>query len=312
MNTNTFLWCEKYRPSTVNECILPDRLKTLFTEYVNSKNIPNLLIFGPPGTGKTSIAKALCEDIGCDYIIINGSDESGIDTFRGKISQYASSMSLAGGKKVIILDEAEALNPNTTQFALRNAIEKFATNCSFIFTCNYKERIIEPLHSRTASIDFNLRNQEKATMARDFFNRVKMILTNEDIDYDQKVVIELIKKYFPDYRKILNELQKYSKFGSINSGILAQFSDGALSDVVTYIKNKDFAAVRKWAATGEYDPVSIYRSLYDILYNILQPHSIPQAILILYDYSYKSSFTPDKELNIVACFVELMSNCDFK
>lgn len=305
------LWTEKYRPQTVEDCILPDRLKKPFQEYVDQKNIPNLLLSGGAGVGKTTVAKAMCEEIGCDYMVINGSDESGIDTFRMKIKNYASSMSLAGGRKVIIIDEADYLNPNSTQPALRNAIEEFASNCSFIFTCNYKNRIIEPLHSRCAVIDFGLRNGEKQKMASAFFKRIQSILQSEKIDFEDKVLAELVKKHFPDFRRVINELQRYSQFGSIDTGILAQIADVSLSEIIKSLKEKDFGSVRKWVATHEVDPNTLYRKLYDAMYESLKPQSIPQAVVILADYQYKTAFVADQEINTVACLTELMVNCEF-
>ena len=305
------LWTEKYRPQTIEDCILPERLKKPFQEYVNQKNIPNLLLSGGAGVGKTTVAKAMCNEVDCDFIVINGSDESGIDTFRTKIKNYASSMSLSGGRKVIIIDEADYLNPNSTQPALRNAIEEFAGNCSFIFTCNYKNRIIEPLHSRCAVIDFGLKNGEKAKMASAFFKRIQSILQSEKVDYDDKVVAELIKKHFPDNRRIINELQRYSQFGKIDTGILAQIGDVSINEIVKYVKDKDFGSIRKWVASHEIDQNTLFRKLYDTLYDVLKPQSIPQAVLILADYQYKAAFVADQEVNTVACLTELMVNCDF-
>jgi DNA polymerase III delta prime subunit len=306
------LWTEKYRPQTVEDCILPDRLKKPFQEYVNQKNIPNLLLSGGAGVGKTTVAKAMCNEIGCDFMVINGSDESGIDTFRTKIKNYASSMSLSGGRKVIIIDEADYLNPNSTQPALRNAIEEFASNCSFIFTCNFKNRIIDPLHSRCAVIDFSLKNGEKDKMAAQFFKRIQTVLQSESVEFDKNVIAELIKKHFPDFRRVLNELQRYSQFGAIDTGILSQIGDVSLSEIIKHIKEKDFGAIRKWVATSDVDSSTLYRKVYDALYDTLKPQSIPQAVLILADYQYKSAFVADQEINTVACLTELMVNCDFK
>ena len=306
------LWTEKYRPKTIEECILPERLKTPFQEYVNQKNIPNLLLSGGAGVGKTTVAKAMCNEIGCDYIVINGSDESGIDVFRTKIKNYASSMSLSGGRKVIIIDEADYLNPNSTQPALRNAIEEFASNCSFIFTCNFKNRIIEPLHSRCAVIEFGLMNGEKAKMAGSFFKRIQSVLQSEKVDYDDAVIAELVKKHFPDFRRIINEMQRYSQFGKIDSGILVQLGDVEISNIVKFIKEKDFGAIRKWVATTEIDAATLYRKLYDGLYDVLKPQSIPQAVIIIADYQYKQAFVADPEINTVACLTELMVSVEFK
>ena len=305
------LWTEKYRPQTVEDCVLPDRLKKPFQEYVNQKNIPNLLLAGGAGVGKTTVAKALCNEVGCDYLVINGSDESGIDTFRTKIKNYASSMSLTGGRKVIIIDEADYLNPNSTQPALRNAIEEFASNCSFIFTCNYKNRIIEPLHSRCAVIEFSLKNGEKAKMATAFFKRIQSVLQSESVEFDDKVIAELIKKHFPDFRRIINELQRYSQFGKIDSGILAQIGDISIAEIVKSIREKDFGAIRKWVATNDIDSNILYRKLYDSMYDVMKPQSIPQAVLILADYQYKAAFVADQEINTVACLTEIMVNCEF-
>lgn len=305
------LWTELYRPKKIEDCILPERLKKPFQEYVNQGNIPNLLLSGGAGVGKTTVAKAMCEEIGCDYMVINGSDESGIDTFRTKIKNYASSMSLSGGRKVIIIDEADYLNPNSTQPALRNAIEEFAVNCSFIFTCNYKTRIIEPLHSRCAVIDFGLKNDEKASMASQFFKRLQGVLQSEKVDFDDKVIAELVKKHFPDFRRVLNELQRYSQFGKIDTGILAQIGNIQLDEIVKHIKAKDFGAIRKWVATSDLDANSVFRQIYDSLYDFMKPHSIPQAVLIIADYQYKNAFVADTEINLVACLTELMANCEY-
>ena len=305
------LWTEKYRPKTIEDCILPERLKLPFQEYVNQRNIPNLLLAGGAGVGKTTVAKALCNEVGCDYIVINGSDESGIDTFRTKIKNYASSMSLTGGRKVIIIDEADYLNPNSTQPALRNAIEEFASNCSFIFTCNYKNRIIEPLHSRCAVIEFSLKNGEKAKMASAFFKRIQSVLQSELVDYDDKVIAELIKKHFPDFRRIINELQRYSQFGKIDTGVLAQIGDISIAEIVKFIRDKDFGSIRKWVASNDVDSNTLYRKLYDSMYDLMKPQSIPQAVLILADYQYKAAFVADQEINTVACLTEIMVNCEF-
>ena len=305
------LWTEKYRPQTVEDCILPERLKKPFQEYVNQKQIPNLLLSGGAGVGKTTVAKAMCNEIGCDFMVINGSDESGIDVFRNKIKNYASSMSLSGGRKVIIIDEADYLNPNSTQPALRNAIEEFASNCSFIFTCNYKTRIIEPLHSRCAVIDFALKNGENAKMASAFFKRIQSILRSEKVAFEDAVIAELVKKYFPDNRRIINELQRYSQFGKIDTGILSQIGNVQITEIVKYIAAKDFGAIRKWVATSGVDANTIFRQIYDALYDHVKPQSIPQAVLILADYQYKNAFVADTEINLVACLTELMVNCEF-
>ena len=307
-----YLWVEKYRPKTIEDCILPERLKTPFQEYVNSHNIPNLLLCGGAGVGKTTVAKAMCEEIGCDYLVINGSDESGIDTFRTKIKRYASTLSLTGGRKVIIIDEADYLNPNSTQPALRNAIEEFSGNCSFIFTCNYKNRIIEPLHSRCAVIEFSLKSNEKVSIAAQFFKRVINILESEKVEFENPVIAELIKKHFPDFRRIINELQRYSQFNKIDSGILSQIQDASINDIVKFLKEKDFGSIRKWVASNDVDSQILYRKIYDNMYEMLQPQSIPQAVIILADYQYKQAFVADAEINMVACLTELMVNLEFK
>ena len=305
------LWTEKYRPRTVEECILPERLKAVFQQYVNQKEMPNLLLAGGAGVGKTTIAKAMCNEIGCDYMVINGSDENGVDTIRVKIKNYASSISLSGGRKVVILDEAEYLTPNA-QAILRNAIEEFAANCSFIFTCNYKNKIIDPLHSRCAVIEFGLKNGEKAQMASAFFKRITHILDTEKVEFDEKVIAEVVKKHFPDFRRVINELQRYSKLGKIDVGILSQIGDISLTQIVKHLKEKDFTSVRKWAATSEIDNTTFFRKLYDALYDIAKPQSIPQAVLILADYQYKQAFVADHEINLVACLTEIMANVEFK
>ena len=305
------LWTEKYRPKTIEDCILPERLKKPFQEYVTQKNIPNLLLTGGAGVGKTTVAKAMCNEIGCDFMVINGSDENGIDMVRNKITNYASSMSFSGGRKVIIIDEADYLSANA-QAAFRNAIEEFAVNCSFIFTCNFKNKIIEPLHSRCAVIEFTLKASEKSSMAGQFFKTIQTILSQEDIDYETPVVAELIKKHFPDFRRVINELQRFSKFGKIDTGVLSQIVDVSLNDIMKFIKDKDFGAIRKWVASNDIDPAALYRKLYDNLYDILKPQSIPQAVIILADYQYKQAFVADQEINLVACLTELMVSLEFK
>ena len=309
---NEALWVEKYRPHTIAECILPEEYKTTFQSYVDRKEIPHLLLCGGPGTGKTTVARALCDEIGCDYLMINGSDESGIDTFRVKIKNYASAMSLSGGKKVIIIDEADYLNPNSTQPAMRAAMEEFAHNCTFIMTCNYKNRIIEPLHSRCAVIEFKLRKEDKPKMAMAFMKRATEILNTEKVPFDKAVLAEVVKKHFPDYRRVLNELQRYSVSGKIDAGILSSIADVSLNELVTSLKEQNFSAMRKWVADfGGDDPAKIYRKIYDSLYDIMDKSTIPNAVLILAKYQYQAAFVADQELNLTACLTEMMVECKF-
>ena len=306
------LWTEKYRPTKVDDCVLPDTIKNSFKEYVKTKNIPNLLLSGSAGAGKTTIAKALCNEVGCDFIVINGSDEGRrIDEIRDKIKGYASSISLSGGRKVIIIDEADYMNPESTQPFLRAFIEQFAQNCSFIFTCNRKNQIIEPIHSRCSVIDFRIQNSDKAKMAAQFYKRVEWILQQENVEFDKEVVATLITKHFPDNRRILNELQRYSQFGNIDTGILAQIGDVSVSELIRLIAAKDFSSIRKWVGSNEIDSGVLFRKLYDSMYDSLKPQSIPQAVLILADYQYKAAFVADQEINTVACLTELMVNCEF-
>jgi DNA polymerase III delta prime subunit len=296
----------------VEDCILPDVIKSTFLEYVAKKEIPNLLLSGSAGVGKTTIAKALCEEVGCDYIVINGSDESGIDVLRTKIKNYASSVSLSGGRKVVIIDEADYLNPNSTQPAMRAAIEEFSSNCSFIFTCNFKNRIIDPIHSRCSVIDFKI-NGSKQAMAAQFFKRVEWILEQEGITYSKDAVAAVITKHFPDNRRVLNELQRYAVSGTIDAGIVASVADVQLGPLVSALKDKDFASVRKWVTNNlDNDPVKIYRKLYDGLYEVLKANSVPQLVLHLSKYQYQSAFVADHEINMVACLTEIMVDCEFK
>ena len=308
----SFLWVEKYRPKTINECILPDRLKTLFQQISLEGRIPNMILSGGPGMGKTTVAKALCNEVGCDFLMINGSEESGIDVLRTKIRGYASTVSFDGKRKVVILDEADYLNPQSTQPALRSFIEEFEKHCSFIMTCNYINRIIEPLHSRCQTIDFRINKEEKLNVGSNFGKRLYTILDQEKVNYDKKVVAEVLMKHFPDYRRVLNELQKYSKYGNIDSGILSQVSDIDLSELMNHMKDKKFNEVRKWVVNNlDNDPQKIYRKIYDVAEKYVQTTSIPQLVLILADSQYKSAFAADHELNLVACLVEIMVECQF-
>ena len=308
-----YLWVESWRPKKVDEAILPKDLQATFQEFVDQKNIPNLILAGGPGVGKTTIAKAMLEQLDCDYIVINGSLSGNIDTLRNEIMQFASSVSLQGGRKYVILDEADYLNPNSTQPALRNFMEEYSKNCGFILTCNYKNRLIEPLHSRCGSVDFKITNEEKPKLATAFFKRVKNILEQESIKYDDKVVVELITKYFPDWRRTLNELQKYSASGQIDSGILVNLSEVNINELMEALKNNEFTTVRKWIVNNlDNDPNRMFRVIYDSLYDYLDNSTIPHAVIIIGDYSYKSAFVADQEINMLACMTELMGAVKFK
>jgi len=312
MNTD-FLWVEQYRPKTIEDCILPESLKTLFSSFVKKGELSNLLFSGTPGIGKTTVAKALCEEMNCDWIMINGSEEGGIDVLRNKIKNFASTVSLSGGKKVVILDEADYLNPQSTQPALRGFVEEFHKNCRFILTCNFKNRIIEPLHSRFSNIEFKVNPKDKPKLASKLFERAIYILKEQNISYEDKVLVELITKHFPDFRKLINELQRYSVSGSIDAGILVNVSDENLKTLITHLKNKEFSDMRKWVVNNlDNDPVKIFRKIYDTLYSNLEPSTIPHAVLIIADYQYKSAFVADQEINLVACLTELMSQVKFK
>jgi len=308
-----FLWVEQYRPKTIDDCILPDSLKTLFKSFIKKGELSNMLFSGTPGIGKTTVAKALCEEMNCDWIMINGSEEGGIDVLRNKIKNFASTVSLSGGKKVVILDEADYLNPQSTQPALRGFVEEFHKNCRFILTCNFKNRIIEPLHSRFSNIEFKVNPKDKPKLASRLFERAVYILKEQNIDYEDKVLVELITKHFPDFRKLINELQRYSVSGAIDAGILVNVSDENLKTLVTHLKNKEFSDMRKWVVNNlDNDPVKIFRKIYDTLYTNLEPSTIPHAVLIIADYQYKSAFVADQEINLVACLTELMSQVKFK
>ena len=313
IDANTFLWVEKYRPKKISECILPDNLKKSFQEMVDSGQIQNLLLSGGPGCGKTTVAKALCNELGCDVIVINCSEDGNIDTLRTKIRNFASTVSFDGNTKVVILDEFDYSNPQSFQPALRGFIEEFADNCRFVLTCNYKNRIIQPLHSRCTVIDFKFSTDDKMKMCAGFMDRLKMILDAEQIPYDDKVLAKLIVKYFPDFRRLLNELQRYSINGKIDTGILSESGDIVIKDLLKAMKDKDFANVRKWVIVNiNNDPVHIFRKIYDGLYENFTASSIPSAILVLADYQYKSAFVADQEINLTACLIQLMMDCEIK
>jgi len=308
-----FLWVEKYRPQKIDECVLPQALKNTFRQYVEQGELPNFLFTGSAGVGKTTIAKALCNEIGAEFMMINGSEESGIDTLRTKIKGFASTISLTDAKKVVILDEADYLNANSTQPALRGFIEEFANNCRFILTCNFKNRIIEPIHSRCAVVEFKIDNKDKQEIAATFFKRAVSILKQEQIEFDPKVVVELVMKHFPDYRRILNELQRYSVSGKIDSGILVNMSEESFKGLIKLLKEKDFTEVRKWVSkNSDSDTTSLFRELYDSAATTIEPNSVPQLVLILADYQYKAAFVADHELNIMAALTEIMAQCKFK
>ena len=315
MARDEFLWVEKYRPKTVEECILPESIKSTFQDFVERGEISNLLLAGPAGCGKTTIARALCEQLGCDYIIINGSDEGRfLDTVRNQAKNFASTVSLqaTGKHKVIIIDEAD----NTThdvQLLLRANIEAFYNNCRFIFTCNYKNKIIEPLHSRCAVVEFSITNKQKPAIAAQFFKRLQEILVTEGVESDNKVLVELINKHFPDWRRVLNECQRYSVGGKIDSAILAQFSDVKINDLIKCLKEKNFTEVRKWVVANlDNDPGVLLRRLYDALVDALENPSIPAAVLIIAKYQYQIAFVADQEINLIAALTEIMVECEFR
>ena len=307
--SNDFLWVEKYRPKTISDIILPDNLKETFTKIVQSSEMPNMLFTGTAGLGKTTVAKAMCNQMGLDWILINGSEEGNIDTLRGKIKQFASSVSLQGGFKVVILDEADYLNPQSTQPALRGFIEEFANNCRFILTCNFKNRIIEPLHSRCGVYEFNTTKKDMVNLCMSFMDRAKIILTDEGVEYNEKVLAELIMKFGPDWLRVLNELQRQPFNGKIN-GINNDINN--FSELFEHLKTKNFKSMRKWVTDNmDVEASAIFRGIYDQMYDHLKPQSIPQLVLILADYQYKQAFVADHELNVVACMTEIMANVEF-
>ena len=315
MSNTDFLWVESYRPQTIEDCILPEQTKKTFQDFVAKGEIPNLLLSGPPGIGKTTVAKALCNEIGADCYVINGSDEGRfLDTVRNQAKNFASTVSLTGNSKhkVIIIDEADNTG-NDVQLLLRANIEQFYNNCRFIFTCNYKNKIIEPLHSRCAVVDFSIKGKEKAQLAASFFKRLQQILDERNVEYENKVLVELINKHFPDFRRVLNECQRYSVGGKIDSGILASFSDISVNEVIKNLKEKNFTEVRKWVISNlDNDSSIILRRVYDALYDSLVPSSIPAAVLVIAKYQYQIAFVADQEINLLAALTEIMCECEFK
>ena len=311
---NDFLWVEEFRPRRVANCILPAQIKEVFQGFVDDKRIPNLLLSGPAGVGKTSVAKAMCDEIGVDHLIINGSNEGrNIDTVRTTLTQYCSSVSMQGGRKVVIVDEADYMNAESVQPALRGFIEKFSANVSFIFTCNFRNRIIDPIHSRCSVIEFVIPKSDRPQLAQECLGRTEVILSEKNVEFDKKVIIELIMKHFPDMRRVLNELQRYSAGGIIDAGILAQIGEINLTELMRALKEKHFSEVRRWVTQNiDNDPVRIFRKIYDGVCGHLKDASVPQAVLILADYQYKSAFVADQEINLVACLTEMMVDCEFK
>jgi DNA polymerase III delta prime subunit len=309
----TFLWVEQYRPKDVTSCILPGELKNTFSGFIAQGEIPNLLLHGSAGTGKTTVAKAMVEQIGCSWMMINGSEEGNIDTLRTTIKNFASTVSLVGGRKYLILDEADYLNPQSTQPALRGLMEEFSNNCGFILTCNYPTRIIPALHSRCSAIDFSIPSKEKQRLAGKFFERTCFILEEQEIKYEKKVVAEVINKYFPDWRRVLNELQRYAASGQIDAGMLVNLQEISLTNLMGSLKSKEFTNVREWVVDNlNDDPVRIFRRIYDSMYDVMDSTSIPHAVVIIGDYQYKSAFVADQEINMLACLTELMAKVKFK
>lgn len=308
-----FLWVEKYRPRTISDCILPSDLKQTFEQFISQGNVPNLLLAGKPGVGKTTVARALLEQLKADYMVINGSMNGNIDTLRVEIKNFASSVSLMGGRKYVILDEADYLNANSTQPALRNFMEEFSRNCGFILTCNYKNRIIEPLQSRCGVIDFKISGKDAPKLAKQFHMRVAKILEMEGVAFDNAVVAQLISKHFPDWRRILNELQRYGVNGKIDAGILSRLDDIGIATLVDDMKAKNYSNVRKWVGeNSDVDCNVLFRKFYDEAAAMFKPQSVPQLVLILADYQYKAAFVADPEINLAACMAEIMVQCEFK
>ena len=307
-----FLWTERYRPSTIADTILPEELKQTFQQFVNQGNIPNLLLSGSAGCGKTTVARAMLEELGCDYIVINGSLNGNIDTLRNEIMQFASSVSLMGGRKYVILDEADYLNANSTQPALRNFMEEFSKNCGFILTCNFKNRLIEPLHSRCTVIDFRIKKTDLASLAAQMMKRFAYILGTEGVEFDKLVLAELIKKHYPDWRRCINELQRYSATGKIDSGLLANITESSYKDLVRFLKDKDFTNTRKWVAENiDTDATAIFRTLYDTASVYVSKNSVPNLVLILAKYQYQAAFVADHEINLTACLTEMMIDLEY-
>ena len=312
MLRDEFLWVEKYRPKIIDDCILPEDLKATFKSFITQNEIPNLILSGSAGVGKTTVARALLEQIGANYIVINGSLSGNIDTLRTEIKDFASTVSFTGGRKYVILDEADYLNPNSTQPALRNFMEEYSSNCGFILTCNFRNRIIEPLHSRCSVIEFKIGKEDLPRLASQFLKRVVNVLTTERITFDKSTVAELVSKHLPDWRRVLNELQRYSVNGSIDSGIFVNITDDNFKTLVGYLKNKNFVEIRRWVGeNADSDVTSLFRKLYDTAYDNVKPSDIPQLVLILADYQYKDAFVADHEINLAAALTQIMVDVDF-